>query len=77
MEAVKAYYDGYAFVPTAPVRAKTNQKAIVAILDEVLSDASYERALHAINEMHGMFRGTGASSEDFLARKEYEKSMEL
>ena len=34
MEAVKAYYDGNVFIPIEPVKAKMNQPAIIAILDE-------------------------------------------
>jgi hypothetical protein len=77
MEAVKAYYDGKTFVPTKPVRAKKNQQAIVTILDEVKNDDSRERAKKAIREMRGMFKDTSLSSEDYMARKEYEKSLEL
>ena len=35
MIAVKAYYDGNAFVPLNPVKAKLNQSAIITILDDV------------------------------------------
>jgi hypothetical protein len=35
MEAVKAYYDGRAFVPVSPVKATKNQAAIITILDEI------------------------------------------
>ena len=38
MEAVRAYYDGYAFVPTRPVVARKNQPAIVTILNEASED---------------------------------------
>jgi len=77
MEAVKAYYDGFVFVPTMPVKARANQQAIVTILDESTNATSDECALQAIEKMHGMFKGTGSSSADFMARKEYEKSMEI
>ncbi|MDR1028224.1 MAG: hypothetical protein LBL63_02265 [Clostridiales Family XIII bacterium] len=76
MEAVDAYYDGHTFVPTKPVRAKKNQKAIITILDEVRNDDSRERALKAIENMHGMFKETNLSSYDYMARKEHEKSLE-
>jgi hypothetical protein len=36
MKAVSAYYDGQAFVPVVPVKARRNQKAIVTLLDEVV-----------------------------------------
>ena len=36
MKVVSAYYNGTAFVPTAPVKARKNQKAIVTILDEIV-----------------------------------------
>jgi hypothetical protein len=77
MEAVNAYYDGHTFVPEKPVKAQKNQRAIITVLDEVRSEASRERALKAIEEAYGMFKGTGLSSEDYMARKEYEKSLEL
>ena len=34
MQAVRAYYDGRAFVPITPVKIMTNQSAIITILDE-------------------------------------------
>ena len=41
MEAVKAYYDGHAFVPMFPVKTAKNRPAIVTMLDnEVLDDSS-------------------------------------
>jgi len=76
MEAVSAYYNGHAFIPTKPVRAKKNQRAIVTILDEMQIDVSRDLALEAIEKTCGMFTGTGLSSEDYMARKEYEKSLE-
>jgi hypothetical protein len=33
MIAVKAYYDGHAFVPATPVTAVVNQEAIITLLD--------------------------------------------
>jgi NADH:ubiquinone oxidoreductase subunit E len=77
MEAIRAYYDGRTFVPTKPVKVKRNQQAIITLLNEAQDEKSKERARKAIKEMRGMFKGTGLSSEDFMARKEYEKSLEL
>jgi NADH:ubiquinone oxidoreductase subunit E len=77
MDAIRAYYDGRTFVPTKPVKVKRNQQAIITLLNEVQDEKSKERARKAIKEMRGMFKGTGLSSEDFMARKEYEKSLEL
>jgi hypothetical protein len=37
VQAVRAVYDGRAFVPVRPVSAKKNQAAIITILDEVQS----------------------------------------
>jgi len=34
MEAVNAYYDGRVFVPTKPISARKNQRAIITVLDE-------------------------------------------
>ncbi|MFP3090609.1 hypothetical protein LQZ21_09820 [Treponema sp. TIM-1] len=38
MTAVKAYYDGKAFVPISPVHAARNQAAIVTVLDETVEE---------------------------------------
>jgi len=38
MIAVKAYYDGKAFVPLSPIKITTNQSAIITILDEELKE---------------------------------------
>jgi hypothetical protein len=40
MVAVKAYYDGCAFIPEIPVKADINQPAIITILDNQVSDAA-------------------------------------
>jgi uncharacterized membrane protein YcgQ (UPF0703/DUF1980 family) len=32
--AVKAYYDGKAFIPISPIKVATNQSAIITILDD-------------------------------------------
>jgi hypothetical protein len=37
MEAVKAYYDGHAFIPVGTLSAKKNQTAIVTILDDIIA----------------------------------------
>jgi hypothetical protein len=37
VQAVRAVYDGRAFVPVRPVNAEKNQAAIITILDEVQS----------------------------------------
>jgi len=62
VEAVQAYYDGVAFVPLRPVKAKRNQKAIVTILEDetkkeskpflrfigLLSNESYDEISNAL-----------------------------
>jgi len=65
MQAVKAYYDGRAFVPLSPIKITTNQSAIITILDEeikkpqskphgeyfgVLSDEDYDEISEALLE---------------------------
>jgi hypothetical protein len=40
VQAVRAVYDGRAFVPVRPVNAEKNQAAIITILDEVQSAGS-------------------------------------
>jgi len=77
MEAVRGYYDGHAVIPLKPLRAKKNQAVIITVLDEVRDERLHDRALIAIERSYGMFAGTDLSSEDFMARKAYEKSLEL
>ena len=45
MEALNAYYDGRAFVPTKPVSARKNQRAIVTILEEARENKTKETLL--------------------------------
>ena len=45
MEAVNAYYDGRAFVPTKPVSVRKNQHAIVTILEEARENKTKETLL--------------------------------
>ena len=40
MEVLKAYFNGIAFVPLDPVKAKKNQSAIITILDDEDKDRS-------------------------------------
>jgi len=77
METVRGYYNGETFVPDGPVKAKVNQVCKITILDEVREERSRERALEAIEKARGMLKGANISSEAFMARKEYEKSLEL
>ena len=62
MQAVKAYYDGTAFVPLTPVKAKLNQSAIITILEDtspkgrldglfgILSKESADEMLEALKD---------------------------
>ena len=45
MEAVNAYYDGRVFIPTKPVSARKNQRAIITILDETRENHTKEKLL--------------------------------
>jgi hypothetical protein len=45
MVAVKAYYDGRAFVPESPVSAEINQEAIITLLDQKNSSVSKKERL--------------------------------
>jgi hypothetical protein len=38
MTAIKAFYDGRAFVPESPVAVEINQEAIITILDDTALD---------------------------------------
>jgi len=76
MEAVRAYYDGRAFVPTKPVKVKKNQEAIVTILDEVRDEHTREEARKAIEELYGVFAGTSMSTEAFMIQKQFDIELE-
>jgi hypothetical protein len=43
MEAIRAYYDGNAFVPLTPVKARRNQQAIITILEETKENPAQKR----------------------------------
>ena len=45
MEAVNAYYDGRVFVPTKPISARKNQRAIITIIDESRENRTKEKLL--------------------------------
>ena len=47
MVAVRAYFDGHAFIPESPVIAEINQEAIITLLESQLSNAS--RKEHLLN----------------------------
>ncbi|GHV84332.1 hypothetical protein AGMMS50212_16720 [Spirochaetia bacterium] len=49
MQAVKAYYDGRAFVPTMPVSVKTNRTAIVTILDDEIIEPAGKQSKKTMN----------------------------
>jgi hypothetical protein len=67
MIAVKAYYDGKAFVPISPVKAAQNQAAIVTVLDNTISDTVPNEYLR--------FAGS-LSDEDYREISEILKSTE-
>ena len=65
MLAVKAHYDGHAFVPESPVVAEINQEAIITILDsKVLNNSDKDWLLSFVGSI---------SREDCLAM---EKALE-
>jgi hypothetical protein len=45
MEAIRAYFDGRAFVPTKPVSVRKNQPVLVTILDVPDDNATKKRLL--------------------------------
>ena len=52
MEAIKAYYNGSAFVPVAPVKVKLNQPALITIIEDEnsrLSSNSYVEFFGALS----------------------------
>jgi len=76
MEAIRAYYNGKAFIPVAPVRAKENQAAIITILDEFRDETSREESIQILKSLRGIAKGKGITLKDFIAQKAYEKSLE-
>ena len=38
MQAIRAYYDGNAFVPLVPINLKTNQQVVLTITEKSASD---------------------------------------
>jgi hypothetical protein len=67
MIAVKAYYDGKAFIPISPVKAARNQAAIVTVLDDTIGDTAGNEYLQ--------FAGS-LSDEDYREITEILKSTE-
>jgi hypothetical protein len=65
MVAVKAYYDGRAFIPEIPVKADINQPAIITILDNQIPDAAKKGRLLSL--------AGSISHDDYLA---IEKTLE-
>ena len=65
MTAVRAYYDGRAFVPESPVSAENNQEATITLPAPRSSDASQKERLLSL--------AGSISHEDYL---EMEKALE-
>ncbi|MDR0386565.1 MAG: hypothetical protein LBH57_00875, partial [Treponema sp.] len=62
--AIKAYYDGYAFIPESPVVAEVNQGAIITLISGKDADVSKKDRLLSL--------AGSISHEDFL---EMEKTL--
>jgi len=45
MAAVRAYFDGHAFIPEIPIIAEINQEAIITLLESQFSNASKKEHL--------------------------------
>jgi len=65
MVAIKAHFDGYAFIPEVPVSAEVNQKAIITLLKPEHSKMSKKERLLSL--------AGSISREDYL---EIEKVLE-
>lgn len=50
MKAVKAYFDGTAFVPLTPVKARRNQSAIITILEDDVPKADLKDFFGALSQ---------------------------
>jgi hypothetical protein len=59
MVAVKAYFDGRAFIPESPVKVDINQPAIITILDNKLPNTSRKEHLLSL--------AGSISHDDYLA----------
>jgi hypothetical protein len=65
MTAIKAYYNGNAFIPETPVHAELNQEAIITLLEPHLQHNSKKEHLLSLAGI--------ISQEDYL---EIEKALE-
>ena len=65
MEAIKAYYDGYAFVPKDPVSMEINQEVIVTF--------SEPQSFNILKKEHLLSLAGSISHSDYL---EMEKALE-
>ena len=65
MVAIKAHFDGQAFIPENPVSAEVNQKAIITLLAPEFSNVSKRKHLLSL--------AGSISHEDYL---EIEKALE-
>ena len=53
MQAVKAFYNGVAFIPLTPVNVKPNQSAIITILDDIeliITDNPYKKFIGKLSD---------------------------
>ena len=76
MEAVRAYYDGRAFVPTKPVAVRKNQLAIVTMLNEADADV-LEREKNAWLKFLSAIRGCNESIVGEPARTSFNRELAL
>ncbi|GBR76546.1 hypothetical protein NO2_1079 [Candidatus Termititenax persephonae] len=51
MEAIKAYYDGRAFVPVFPVNVAKNRVAIITILDNIMDSVPEKTYLQYVGKL--------------------------
>jgi len=65
MTAVRAYFDGHAFIPKSPIIAEVNQEAIITLLESRLSNVSKKE--------HFLSLAGSITHDDYL---EIEKALE-
>jgi hypothetical protein len=77
MIALNGYFDGNHIVPLGNIPAfKKDQKVIITILDEVISESSENQSMDRYSvHLRGKYRGV-LSTEKFWAQKQADKELE-
>jgi hypothetical protein len=64
MQAIRAYFDGHAFIPLRPITIRKNQHVLMAVVDD--SDIAFiEKELSEKKPVFGSAKGKFHMSSDF------------